>query len=259
VSVTIAERTVPAAQARRPRDRAVHVGFGASHGVEQRTAEREFGGDGRGKGASGAVRMRRGDARRAQPFDAGAVGEQIHRVPVEMAALDHDGAGAQREQPLGGRGHIVDVRDAPAGHGRGLRQVGGDDRRAWHERLDQRGDRVGGEQRIAPLGQHHRVEHHRRQVVTVEGAGYGPHDIRAAQHADLDGGHRKVLGHRIDLRRHERRLQHLDGPDAGRVLRRDGRERARAEDAEGGERPEIGLDPRAAARIAAGDRQRHGD
>ena len=80
---------------------------------------------------------------------------------------------------------------------------------------------------------------------------------RVAEHADLDRGDVEILENRVDLRaRRSSRRSGVDRADAERVLRGHRRDRARAVDAERGEGLEIGLDPRAAAGIRAGDRQR---
>ena len=64
-----------------------------------------------------------------------------------------------------------------------------------------------------------------------------------------------VAGDGLDLGRHDVGGDGRDRRDADRVLRGDGGDGARAVDAERRERLQVGLDARAAARIAAGNRQ----
>ncbi len=76
------------------------------------------------------------------------------------------------------------------------------------------------------------------------------------QHAGLDAAHVEVVEHGLDLQAHEGRLEGDDAAHLGRVLRRHGRERAGAVDAQRGEGLEVGLDARTPARVGTGDRQR---
>src|SRR5207247_7589092 len=70
--------------------------------------------------------------------------------------------------------------------------------------------------------------------------------------------HREVVEHGVELLADERRGHLPDPPHAGRVLRGERGQHARAVHAEGGEGAEIGLDAGAAARVGARDGERDG-
>ena len=116
--------------------------------------------------------------------------------------------------------------------------------------------RIGLEQRRAALGHHHRIEHHRH----VPDAGRAPPAPPAIvstdpEHADLHGVDADVLGDRPHLPDDRLGRDRRDPLDGDRVLPGDGRDRRHAVHAAARERLQVGLDPRAAARVRAGDRQ----
>jgi hypothetical protein len=145
-----------------------------------------------------------------------------------------------------------------AGQHRSLGSVGRDDRGQRQEQLDQRPDRLRAQQGVAALGDHHRIHHQRpnewarsRSATASMMAALESIPVLAASGSD-------VLKYRVDLRGHDVRRNLVDRPHADRVLGRDGGDHRGAVDAEGGERLEIRLDARAAARVGAGDRQARG-
>jgi len=115
------------------------------------------------------------------------------------------------------------------------------------------------EQRVVALGDHHGVQHDVRGAVPPQRVGDGAHDLRIGEHADLHGVDADVVEDGVELRAHERGVGRVDRRDAARVLRRERRDHARAVCAERGERLQVGLDARAAARVGAGDREDVGD
>ena len=144
-----------------------------------------------------------------------------------------------------------------------LRQVRGDDGGERQQVLDQRRHRLVGEQRVAALRHHHRVEDHRRTArrpgpVVGQPLGHGDDDRGVGEHADLHRVDAEVVEHRVDLRRHQLGRQRQHRGHRPRVLRRHRGQRAHPVGAVGGEGLEVRLDAGAAAGVRAGDGQQAG-
>src|SRR6266545_3474456 len=93
------ERPAPVTEARRMRDSAADIALGAMRGIRETVAERKTGGDGRRERATGAVRVRAVDTRRAK-FMKG--------LPVEQQIDDFGFSGAvSARDDDGGRTHLV--------------------------------------------------------------------------------------------------------------------------------------------------------
>ena len=172
-----------------------------------------------------------------------------------MAALQKHGARAHLQQCLRGGRHVLGVLDPAAQQQRGFVQVGRDQRGARKQLGHQRLHRGRLDQRGAGGRHHHRIEHHVRQRVAVDGLRHGLRDLGRVQHADLDRVHADVAGHGVDLRGQKIRRHGVDAGHAQRVLRRQRGERAHAVGAQRGKSFQISLNARATARIRAGDGQ----
>ena len=115
------------------------------------------------------------------------------------------------------------------------------------------------EQAGSRLGDHHGVDDHRCALgQLVERLGDRGDDLGVGEHPDLDGVERDVFEHGANLREDHLRRDRLDRPHRERVLGRYRRDRADPVNAAAGEGLEVGLDPRPAAGVRAGDRQRGG-
>ena len=93
----------------------------------------------------------------------------------------------------------------------------------------------------------------------VEEVGNGLDQARGEEHPGLRRVDADVVEDRVELRGDELRRQLVDRRDAGRVLRGERHDRAHPVAARGGERLQVGLDARAAARVGRGDGQRAWD
>ena len=251
------ERAVPSPERQRVLDRAEHVALGADDGVDDGMSEGEVRRHRRREGAAAAVGIPGVDARRVQLGEHAAVEEQIHDlVPLRMAAGDDDGSAAHLMDLVRRRARVLDRSDAAAAQHFGLGDVRGDHRASRQQLRPEHLEPIVVQQASAAFRDHHRVDDHQRQVQFLDRRGNGFDDRRRREHADLGGVQGDVAGDRFDLRRDEvgRQRQHLDHAD--RVLRGDGGNRARPVDTQGRERLEVGLDPGAAAGVAAGDGQR---
>src|SRR5690606_17622491 len=111
---------------------------------------------------------------------------------------------------------------------------------------------------ITAGGDHHRIEDDRDSPVKgFESIGDCPGDLFAREHADLDGGDRKIVQDCVNLRRYALRRNIPDTPDAEGVLRRHCGYRRGSEESEGLERLEIGLYPGTSAGIGPRNCHRH--
>ncbi len=151
------------------------------------------------------------------------------------------------------RSVLVEAREHPR-----LGDVRRRDRDQRQQVVDQRVDRVFVEQPGARLGDHHRIEHDRGVADEAERLDHGGDRRRVAEHPDLHRVDADVLGDRANLGDDHLRRHHLDRLDPDRVLRRDRGDRRHPVHAAARERLQIGLDPGAAARVRAGDREHRG-
>ncbi len=139
-----------------------------------------------------------------------------------------------------------------------LGNVRRDDRGQRQQPLDQRRPRLVVEQHGAALGDHHRIEHHRRLADEAERLDHRLDRLRGAEHADLDRVDPDVFGDRADLGDDRLRRDRLDRLDPDRVLRRDRRDRGHPVHAAARKRLQVGLDAGATAGVRAGDRENVG-
>jgi hypothetical protein len=183
---------------------------------------------------------------------AAAVGEQVHGVARQVAALDQDPAGAARED--GGRG-LAHGRRAVHDDSRDLAhlvEVGCGDGGQRQQPGPQRLDGVRGEQRVPVLGDADRVDDH-GHVERGEEFGDGGDEPGRGEHPGLDRLDADVVHDAAELGPHGFRRQFPGALDPQRVLRRDGRDHAHPVDAEGEHGLQVGLDARAAAGVGTGD------
>ena len=182
-------------------------------------------GDGGGIGAAGAMRVAGVDALAGEFDHLVAVEQQVDELAAgQMAALEqHPALIAVRQQfaqLFGGAAHVADR----FGHGgfqqhAGFRQVGRDDRGQREQRFAQHGDGFVGEQLVAALGDHHRVEHQKRQTALFKAVGDRAHHAGVAEHADLGAGDRHVVEQRVELQFEEIIGWQVDAGDGACVLR----------------------------------------
>lgn len=132
------------------------------------------------------------------------------------------------------------------------------------EQRDQCRLRLVGQQPVARLGVHHRVEHHRRSPASLapvafqqvaQPAAHGVDEFRGAQHADLDGVDERILTHGLELGKQERWFEIHDGADPLGVLREHARDRRIPVDPVRGEGLHVGHGSGAADGIGALDGQ----
>ena len=156
------DRPVSLTQTGRAPDRFLQVGSGAHDRVAYVHALRETGGDRRGQGAAGAVRMGRIDARVGEGLVSLFGREHVgHHAAVQVPALDQDRLGTKVQQVVGGLDHARDITDLPADQTLGLGRIGGEQRGARHKPALERRDSILLEQPIAaPLRHHDRIDDH---------------------------------------------------------------------------------------------------
>jgi hypothetical protein len=237
-------------------DGAVEVVSRALDGVAVRQAEGQVCGNRRCERASGSVGVPRVDPRPAYVEGLRRRAGDVDRVgAVEMAALDQYDARPQPQDPpaclphVGGRSHRHLGEDLGFGHVR-RNDVG-----AREQFGPQGGDCIRFEQPVPAFGDHHRIDHDMRQFERLDRRRHRFDDRGGREHPHLHGIGPDVSRDRLDLRDHEVCRQRLPGDDAQGVLRGDGGDRARAEDAERGKRLQVRLDAGAAARVAPGNGQ----
>jgi hypothetical protein len=170
-----------------------------------------------------------------------------------VATLDERGVDARLEDRLAGLAGRLLVGDGDTGQHLGLVGVGRRDRRSAQEVLVGAFG-LGLEQPVAGGGDHHGVDH-QREVELAGALGDGLDDLGRREHPGFRRAHVEVVGDGLELRLDLPDREDVGGLDAPGVLGGDGGDRRRAEDAVGGHRREVGLDPRAAAGVAARDRQ----
>ncbi len=164
-----------------------------------------MGGDGRGEGAAGPVRVAGGMARAACLVELLAVEQHVDDIGrVEVAALDDDGPWSQVVQAARRLAGLRLGAHRPTRQCLRLRRVGGHDRGQWQQIPDQDGDGVLGEQAVEALGDHHGVDDQRAGSAIPEHAGDRLDDLGSAQHPGLDGARADVLEHGHDLRHDHR-------------------------------------------------------
>ncbi|EGJ74493.1 putative phosphomethylpyrimidine kinase [Streptomyces sp. Tu6071] len=236
------------------RDGAGDVVLRGAHRGRDVVAEGEVGGDGRGEGAAGAVGVAVVEAGGAEPVLLGAVGEEVHGLALQVAALDQGPARAEGEDGPGRLGQVLGARDVDAGELGDLVQIGGRDGGDGEQSRTYGVERVGGEQRVTVLGDAHRVDDGRcvgrreelRDRLDERGRG---------EHPGLDRMDADVVDDAAVLGAHG-----LDGEVPGalhteRVLRRDGGEHAHPVHAQREHRLEVRLDAGATAGVGTGHGQ----
>jgi hypothetical protein len=186
-----------------------------------------------------------------------AVEEPVHRL-VAVAAGDDDG---RRAQPVDGFGELSAVGVLGVGHAReGARlvEVRRHDGGQREELADEDGDGVVLKELRAGGGDHHRVDDERDRLLRQE-VGDRLDDPCAEQHPRLRGVDPDVVEDRVELRAREGRRRLVNGRDRLRVLGGQRDDGAHPVTAERGERLQVGLDPRAPARVRGRDGETPGD
>ncbi len=182
--------------------------------------------------------------------------QDIHAVPaLQMAALDHHVAGPHPMDRDGRPLHILHRPDFHPRQDARLVQVGRHNDSERQQQADQRVPRLGPQELVPALGNHHGVHNQVRQRVLPDFRGHDSDNPSVGQHPRLDRVHADVGDYRVYLEPHEVGGKFVDTLDAESVLGRDGRQRAHAVDAQRGEGLQVGLNPGPASRIRTGNRQ----
>ena len=220
----------------------------ARHRIGKRRAPGEKHGDPARQRAAGAVRARRVNSL-ALPaghivfFDQ-RVGE---RVTLLVAALDQDGAPMLADQVERRRDGVF-----LAGQPIEFRQVRGSDGRYVHQPSESSNGRVIGKRRAAGRD-HHWVEYDRKTGLLAFQLFEPPSDLLssecASDHADLHRVDADVTDDRVDLREDHFGRDRVDRGYAHRVLGRNCRDGRHCVAAKHRNSLDVGLNPRAAARI----------
>src|SRR5688500_7871577 len=117
-------RSMPLAELSAGPDGAGDVALGEWNRLGERPPEGETGSDRGGERAPGAVRMTAGDALVSELGEFSASSQQVDDVGrAEVAALDHDGRRAERQNTPCRLATIFIRRDAEAGQRLGFRNV----------------------------------------------------------------------------------------------------------------------------------------
>ncbi|MNQ99228.1 hypothetical protein D3C85_1149530 [compost metagenome] len=119
-------------------------------------------------------------------------------------------------------------------------------------------DHVLARQLVAGAAGQHRVVDQRDVRVVGDQLGDGDHVIDAADHADLERGHRHVFQHRARLVEHPFVVDDHEVLHAAGVLHRDGGDHRQRMAAHAGQGQDVGLDAGAAGGIGPRQRQHDG-
>ena len=246
------------------RQRARQIVAGGAGGGRHVVQLRNEGGQCGRQGAAGAMHVGGVDARAAEFDHPLAVEQQVHGVARHVAALEqhpaHAAVGHQPAQAFGRPVHVGHTGGrALAQQQCGLGQVGRDDGGQRQHGVAQHVDGVGGEQHVAALGDHDRIDHQRGQRARgqpqTERVGHGAGDGGGAEHAQLGGIDAHVVEQGVDLKADEVGRYPLDAGDMTGVLRSKRADDGAAVGAESGE----GLDIGQHAGAPAGVHTRHGE
>jgi hypothetical protein len=218
-------------------------------------AEREIGGDGGGEGAAGAVGRPGADSRIDELPESAAVVEKVaHPVAAGVAPLDEDRAGAGGGDGEGGAAPVGVASNADSAESLRLGEVRRDEVAEREELPGQCLHGRGGKQACSGLGDHHRIEHDVLRAMAAQPRRDRADAFLIQERSDLDGRRLQVRKDRVHLGADHGGGESFDASDSSRVLRGRGDEHRRAVNAVRGERQEVRLDPRPAARIGGGDR-----
>ena len=243
------------ADGERGADGLVDVGLALGDGVRKGAPERERGGDRRGERAAGAVR-------RGGVFDDGRGIDELALVADEqvlgrrvrgVAALHEDGAAGRGADAARGLGHRRARADFRSREDFGLGEVGRRERGDGQHPRAHRVDRVVAQELRAARRDHHGVDDDRRAAPGGELRGDGLDHLARGEHAGLGGADRVGGQDRVELRGDEVRVRHVDGRDAGGVLRGERGEDGAGVEPERVERADVGLDAGVAAAVASRD------
>ncbi len=250
------ERALAVANRQAVEQRCSHVLLGFSSAFPNRSAQCQIGREGGGERAAAAMRGVGVHAWPGKLITAGSIDQHVDRIRfVQVAALHDHGPSSERQDTFGREARIA------RGHNRHLRQhrrfssVGCDNGRKAHEVGPQHCDRITREERLAARSQHDWIQHNALQRPPLNPCHHGSHDVNGREHPEFRRVDLNVLGDGIDLRSDGFGRYGKDGTNAYCVLRGDRGDDRCPVDAARGERLEVGLQPGAPARIAAGDGQ----
>ncbi len=244
----------------RRRQALLQVGTSEGDGILYRIILRHHGGDGAGVTAAGAMAVAGIEARRGEPkftLLILVVVEAEIAAPLQMAALDQHGAGAEFTQTAGGEAHQFGTADRQSGQGFQLGAVGGDERQTWQQLLAHRLQHIGLRHRGAGAGNGHRIVDHKGGLDGRQSAGQHLHMEPGRQQADLDGGGRQIDAKGVDLGGEGLHQHGVDHLHRHRVLGGNGGDDRAAVHAEVVQCVQVGLNAGTAAGVGTGDGPDH--
>ncbi len=179
-------------------------------------------------------------------------------VPREVPALHESGVSTEVEDRPCGKREITRSLYRYTGEDARLMEVGGHHGRPWDEFTSNAVLGLAIEQPLSARRHHHRVEHVIGEPMLIDCASHTLHQGRVGEHTGLDRIRRYVRGDGPDLLADDSLREGVYGGDLRCVLSGHRGERATAENAEGMERLEVGLDAGSAAAVAACDCEGYG-
>ena len=248
----------PPPRSREPPNRLGDVGLGLAHRLDGGQALGQPRGDGGGEGAARPVSVGRVEAGGGDLVDGLAVEGGVDGVVGvrQVAALDDDDLAIGAPQPPGGGAGVLQGADETSGQRARLVEVGGHDVGEGQQPSVNGSDGVLRQQGAAALGDHDRIDDEVGEAELFQQIAQPVDQRRGGEHARLDRVDADVGAHAAQLRLDEVEGELMCGLDAERVLGGDRGHHRHAEDTEGGEGLEIGLDTGAAPAVGAGDGER---
>ncbi|GAF26588.1 exopolyphosphatase-related proteins [Moorella thermoacetica Y72] len=161
--------------------------LGPGHRLRYRQAPGEEGRQGGGKGTAGTVSMAVVQPRGGKSPDFPSVKENIRSLPGQVAALDHHIGDTQVIKLPGGICHLLFRSDLPAGQYPGLVKVGRNHQRQGQQLFLQSLAGIPGQEEVAALGHHNRVDNQLLQAVFPDFGGHDFDDTGVGQHACFGG------------------------------------------------------------------------
>jgi signal transduction histidine kinase len=239
------------------RDGPVNVSVRLGDSVKEGRATGETGADRGRERAPCPVRRLRLEARAREGADALVCDEDVGDLrSTEVATLHQHGARTRFEKCTTSVDEIIGATDVPARERARLGNIRRHDAGLAKEHGAHRFGHAGLAERVTARRHEHGIDDEGNTMFT-HGRSDRVHVLDGAEHAGLRGTDGEIGEHSVDLGPHEGGVGREHACDAGRVLRRQRRDGARAVDLKGRERLQIGLDSGASARIGSCDRECH--
>ena len=170
-----------------------------------------------------------------------------------MPALYQNVLWPQADQSLGGRLHVGNRIDLPAGQSGGLGQVRGQQRRQGQYFLLEDLNPSLFQEGRAVAGRQHRINHHYRDRSLAQSCRHHSNNCGSGQHAHFDGIDLDVRQNCFQLRGHQLRGHRPHFLNPGGVLGREGGDDRKSVGAKQSGDPQILLDAGPGTGIRAGD------